>query len=166
MGERLDPDIALVALGSNLGDSAAILASAVEALAALPRTELLAHSTWHRTAPVGGPANQSDYLNGAAELRTALEPLELLRALHGIEADHGRDRGREERWGPRRLDLDLLMIGDECRQGEELRLPHPRMEERAFVLEPLAELRPELVLPSCGRTVRARCLELRGEVSA
>ncbi len=157
---------AFVALGSNLGDSPELLRSALVQLAELPDTTLVAQSSLQRTAPVGGPAGQSDYLNAVAELSTQLAPPELLRALQAIETSHGRDRAREERWGPRRLDLDLLLVGDDRVLSAELELPHPRMEERSFVLEPLAELCPELLLPKCQQTVRERCAVLRQEVSA
>lgn len=157
---------AFVALGSNLGDSPSLLQSALVALDKIERTALVAQSSLHRTAPVGGPAGQSDYLNGVVELATDLTPRELLLELQDIESRHGRDRANEERWGPRRLDLDLLMMDDETSDTSELELPHPRMEERSFVLEPLAEIQPELKLPGCKQTVRERCAILRSEVGA
>ncbi|MFT3665986.1 2-amino-4-hydroxy-6-hydroxymethyldihydropteridine diphosphokinase [Piscinibacter sp.] len=138
--------LAYVGLGANLGDARAALASAFDALAALPATELLRRSSLWRSAPVdaGGP----DYLNAVAELRTALEPLALLHALHAIEQAHG--RRRPYRNAPRTLDLDLLLHGGSVLATPELTLPHPRAHERAFVLAPLAELAAQLVIPGHG----------------
>lgn len=155
---------AFIALGSNLGDSEALLQEALKSLAELPETQLVAQSDLRRTAPVGGPAQQPDYLNGAALLETSIEPLALLDHLQRIESLAGRDRTQEERWGPRRLDLDLLLHGDTTCSTERLILPHPRMEERLFVLEPLAEIAPELRLPACGMSVLERVLHLSLEV--
>lgn len=152
---------AFVALGSNLGEPRERLAAGLDALRALPGVELLRCSKLHTTAPVGGPAGQPDYLNAVVELRTTLEPLALLEGLQAIEAAEGRDRSREERFGPRTLDLDLLLHGDARLASERLTLPHPRMEQRAFVLAPLAELDPDLVLPLSGLTVGQRLEELQ-----
>lgn len=152
--------LAYVALGSNLGDS---LATFEEACAELDQVEGIAvggRSQNHRTRPVGGPPDQPDYWNGVIQLRTSLTPEVLLQELQAVERRHGRNRATEIRFGPRTLDLDLLLHGDERREGECLELPHPRMEERRFVLEPLADLDPELRLPGCGKTVRERLLEL------
>ncbi|MCL4152874.1 UNVERIFIED_CONTAM: hypothetical protein GTU68_042389 [Idotea baltica] len=157
---------AFVALGSNLGDSPSIVQSALEGLAGIPGTQLIAQSSLHRTAPVGGPPDQSDYLNAVVELATTLAPHELLQHLQTIESRHGRDRTREQRWGPRRLDLDLLMVGQRVVDSPELELPHPRMEDRTFVLAPLAELCPDYLLPKCKQSVRDRCTALRAEVGA
>lgn len=109
-------------------------------------------SEFIETAPVGG-VDQGAYLNAAALLRTSLLPRELLDALHGIEREQGRDRSKERRWGPRTLDLDLLTYGDMivCEAG--LTVPHPRLHERGFVLEPLAAVAPELVVPGLGKVV-------------
>ncbi len=135
--------LAYVGLGANLGDARAALASAFEALAALPGTEVLRRSSIWRSAPIdsSGP----DYLNAVAELRTALAPLELLHALQAIERAHGRER--PYRNAPRTLDLDLLMHDACVLATPELTLPHPRAHERAFVLAPLAELAPDLIIP-------------------
>lgn len=138
-----------VGLGSNQGDSVQILREAVEMLAALPATQVVAASSLYRTAPVGGP-EQPDYLNQVVALQTSLEPRELLRHTQRVEQTMGRER--TVRWGPRTLDVDILWYHETSAADEELTLPHPRMEERRFVLEPLAELAPQLVLPS-GRTV-------------
>ena len=139
--------VAYVGLGANLGDARAALQSALDALARLPGTSLLRASSVWRSAPVdsSGP----DYLNAVAELSTALAPLDLLHHLQAIELAHGRER--PYRNAPRTLDLDLLLHGDAVLEGAELTLPHPRAHERAFVLAPLAELSPALVIPGCGR---------------
>ncbi len=142
------PAIAYVALGSNLGDRHAHLAAALDALAALPGTRLLATSPIYETAPLG-PPGQQDYLNAVARLATELSPLDLLDALLAIERTRGRVRA--ERWGPRTLDLDLLLHGDATLHDPRLTLPHPAMLTRAFVLAPLHDLAPDLVL--AGRTV-------------
>lgn len=139
---------AYIALGSNLGDRHAHLAAALVALAALPGTRLLNVSPIYETAPLG-PAGQQDYLNSVACLATTLAPHALLDALLMIEQSRGRIR--RERWGPRTLDLDLLLHGETALQDAQLTLPHPAMLERAFVLTPLHDLAPGLVL--AGRTV-------------
>jgi 2-amino-4-hydroxy-6-hydroxymethyldihydropteridine diphosphokinase len=138
-----------VALGGNLGDTRAILRQALAALAALPRTRLVAHSRFYRTPP-WGLLEQPPFLNAAAELDTALAPHDLLDALLGIERAAGRVR-EGERWGPRTLDLDLLHMEGVVSHDERLTLPHPRIGERAFVLVPLAELASDLELPGQGR---------------
>ncbi|WP_424683168.1 2-amino-4-hydroxy-6-hydroxymethyldihydropteridine diphosphokinase [Frateuria sp. YIM B11624] len=140
---------AFVALGGNLGDTHAILRQALDDLAALPSTRLLARSRFYRTPP-WGLREQPPFLNAAAELETALAPHELLDALLDIERAAGRVR-EGERWGPRTLDLDLLHMEGVTLRDERLTLPHPRIGERAFVLLPLAELAPELELPGQGR---------------
>jgi 2-amino-4-hydroxy-6-hydroxymethyldihydropteridine diphosphokinase len=140
---------AFVALGGNLGDTRAYLRQALDALAALPRTRLMAHSRFYRTPP-WGLREQPPFLNAAAELETALAPHELLDALLGIERAAGRLR-EGQRWGPRTLDLDLLHMDGVVLHDARLTLPHPRIGERAFVLLPLAELAPELELPGQGR---------------
>jgi 2-amino-4-hydroxy-6-hydroxymethyldihydropteridine diphosphokinase len=118
-------------------------------LAALPGTTLTAESGLYVTAPVGGP-EQDDYFNQVVELSTTLSPYELLAATQGIEAELG--RVREIRWGPRTIDVDILWYHGFSSAEACLGVPHPRMEQRRFVLEPLAELAPDLVLPS-GRTM-------------
>lgn len=142
---------AWVALGANLGDPRTTLRRALRWLAALPQTSLERASSLHRTAPVGPP--QPDFLNAVVRLRTRLAPEALLAALLTLEQAAGRERTIH--WGPRTLDLDLLMMGEDGRREHTsplLALPHPRMHERRFVLAPLAEIDPELVLPS-GLTV-------------
>jgi len=140
---------AFVALGGNLGDTRTILSRALGALAALPGTHLVAQSRFYRTPP-WGLREQPPFLNGAAELETALAPHELLDALLDIERAAGRVRDGE-RWGPRTLDLDLLHMDGVVLHDERLALPHPRIAERAFVLLPLAEFAPDLELPGQGR---------------
>lgn len=142
---------AYVALGSNLGDSRATLVGAAEALAALPGSRLAGISRIYRTPP-WGRRDQPDFLNAVVRLRTTLEPHDLLDALMAIERRFGRTRDGE-RWGPRTLDLDLLHVDGMVLDEPQLTLPHPRMGERAFVLLPLADLAPELVLPGQGRVI-------------
>jgi 2-amino-4-hydroxy-6-hydroxymethyldihydropteridine diphosphokinase len=131
---------AFVGLGSNLGDRRARLASAFAALSLLPGTQLVARSSLYESAPVD--AGGGDYLNAVARLRTSLAPLELLHALQAIEAEAGRQRPYPN--APRSLDLDLLLYGDRAIESDELTLPHPRLQERAFVVAPLLEIAPDL----------------------
>ncbi|PXW94180.1 2-amino-4-hydroxy-6-hydroxymethyldihydropteridine diphosphokinase [Sphaerotilus hippei] len=134
---------AYIGLGANLGAARAALQSACEQLAALPETRWVGRSAWYRSAPVD--ASGPDYLNAVAVLDTGLAPLALLHALQAIELEHG--RLRPYRNAPRTLDLDLLLHGDAVQPGPELILPHPRLHERAFVLQPLREVAPDLALP-------------------
>ncbi|HET7359561.1 MAG TPA: 2-amino-4-hydroxy-6-hydroxymethyldihydropteridine diphosphokinase [Rhodanobacteraceae bacterium] len=140
---------AYVALGANLGDPRAQLLAAFDALAALQDTRLQARSRLYLTPP-WGLREQPPFVNAVAQLDTGLGPDELLQGLLDIERAAGRERNGE-RWGPRRLDLDLLLHGDTVRDDARLTLPHPRMAERAFVLLPLAELAPQLDIPGHGR---------------
>jgi 2-amino-4-hydroxy-6-hydroxymethyldihydropteridine diphosphokinase len=140
-----------IALGGNLGDRRANLERAVELLDADPALELVAVSSLRETDPVGYE-DQSRFLNGALAADTALSPRELLDRLLAVERELGRDR-RGPRFGPRTVDLDLLLYGDDTVDEPGLTVPHPRLAERRFVLEPLAELDPELALPD-GRRVR------------
>ena len=162
MSERV---VAAVALGSNLGEREQLMKRAQSLLEKLEGVVLLRCSAWHETAPVGGPAGQGAYLNGAALLETTLAPEELLAALQGIEERLGRDRDAEGPNGARPMDLDLLWHGEASLGTEALTLPHPGLEERLFVLEPLAEIAPDHVLPGCGRTVVERVEELRSAAS-
>ena len=140
-----------IALGSNLGDSMALLRSALAAMDALPDTRLTGCSPLYRSAPIG-PGDQPDYLNMVATLETTLPARALLQQLQAIESAHGRQR--TERWGARSLDLDILLYGSEAIDTAELAIPHPQMAERNFVLYPLFDLAPGLVLP-CGDTLGA-----------
>jgi 3-oxoacyl-[acyl-carrier protein] reductase len=143
---------AYIALGSNLGDRRGFLDQALAALRTRPGIEVVYVSSYHETAPVGGPPGQGNYLNAAAELRTTLEPQELLRVLLDVEQTLGRER--HERFGPRTIDLDLLLYGEVVCDEPDLIVPHPRMHERRFVLEPLAEIGDQVVHPVLKRTVR------------
>jgi len=136
-----------VGLGSNLGDSAAVLEAAFDALAALPGTRALARSSLYRSAPVD--ASGPDFLNAVAAFETRLAPPALLAHLHRIEAQHGRERSGRN--APRTLDLDLLLYGAEVIDADGLVVPHPRLHERAFVLVPLLEIAPDVVVPGLGR---------------
>ncbi|SDZ97220.1 2-amino-4-hydroxy-6-hydroxymethyldihydropteridine diphosphokinase [Microbulbifer marinus] len=140
-----------IGLGSNLAEPEKQLRSALEAMDTIPATRLLRSSSFYRSAPVG-PGEQPDYINAVAELETELAPLALLDRLQAIEAAHGRERSI--RWGARTLDLDILLFGREQIDVPRLQVPHPRMAERNFVLLPLAELEPELQLPS-GESIQA-----------
>jgi 2-amino-4-hydroxy-6-hydroxymethyldihydropteridine diphosphokinase len=141
---------AFVGLGSNLGDREALLRRALAAIAALPGTEVRAVSAFRETEPVG-MTEQPSFLNGAAELETSLGPVELLEALLRIERSLGRDRSGVPAGGPRTVDLDLLLYGQTRISQPGLEVPHPRLAERRFVLEPLAELDPGLEIPAKGR---------------
>jgi 2-amino-4-hydroxy-6-hydroxymethyldihydropteridine diphosphokinase len=132
-----------IALGSNLGDSLATLKSAIATLNNTPEIAVKCHSSWYQTAPVGPP--QPDYINACAILEVALEPQQLLAALLEVEIKF--NRIRREKWGPRTLDLDLLLYDDLILETPTLTLPHPQMTERAFVLVPLAEIAPDWVHP-------------------
>jgi 2-amino-4-hydroxy-6-hydroxymethyldihydropteridine diphosphokinase len=141
----------LIGLGSNLGDRAARLEFALSRLRTTPGIELVAHSSWLETKAIGGPAGQSPFLNGAAIIETTLEPEALLKAFQRIEDDAG--RRREELWGPRTLDLDLLLFGQEIIDTPSLTAPHPRMAFRRFVLEPAVQIAGEMKHPGIGWTV-------------
>jgi 2-amino-4-hydroxy-6-hydroxymethyldihydropteridine diphosphokinase len=140
---------AYVGIGANLGDREATICRAVELLAAEPGIEVVATASLRETEP-WGPIPQPRYLNGAVALETSLAPRELLERLLEVERALGRVRDGE-RWGPRTLDLDLLLHGDHVLVEPGLEVPHPRLHERAFVLEPLVELDPDLNVPGRGR---------------
>lgn len=142
-----------VGLGANLHDPRGYIERAVELLAAEERVEVAAVSSLRETEPVGFE-HQPRFLNGAAELRTTLSARELLGRLLAIERGLGRVRGDGPRFGPRVIDLDLLLHGDEVVDEPGLQVPHPRLHERRFALEPLAELDPALEIPGRG-TVQA-----------
>jgi 2-amino-4-hydroxy-6-hydroxymethyldihydropteridine diphosphokinase len=134
-------------LGSNLGNPTQTVEDAIEALAALRGSLLKAISSLFRTAPVG-LSKQPDFINAVVALDTRLGPRELLDELFAVEARFGRQRSMKN--APRTLDLDLLLYGDTIMDDPALTLPHPRMHERAFVLAPLAEIAPDLVIPGRG----------------
>ena len=142
---------AYIGLGSNLGDSRRTIAMAVERLAALPETRLIAVSPCYRSAPFG-PVQQADFLNAVAGLLTRLAPYALLRQLRDLELALDRRPGRE-RWGPREIDLDLLVHGETVLAEEHLVLPHSGIPERDFVLYPLRDIAAELLIPGMGRVV-------------
>jgi 2-amino-4-hydroxy-6-hydroxymethyldihydropteridine diphosphokinase len=154
------PERAFVALGSNLGDRRAQLDGALRALRATRGVRVVAASDWVETEPVGGPPRQGPYLNGVVELETTLEPRALLARLLEIERAAGRVRVAGVRDAPRTLDLDLLLHGERRVEEPDLLVPHPRMEERVFVLQPLAQLAPQRRLPGCRLTVRERLEQL------
>ena len=143
---------AYVGLGANLGDREGTIRRAVELLGAEPGVEVVAVSALRETDPVGY-ADQPRFLNGAAAVETELAPRELLDRLLAVERELGRVRGEGPRYGPRAIDLDLLLYGDRVVDLPGLTVPHPRLAERRFVLEPLHELDPGLRLPD-GRAVR------------
>ncbi|MBK1987793.1 2-amino-4-hydroxy-6-hydroxymethyldihydropteridine diphosphokinase [Sphaerospermopsis aphanizomenoides BCCUSP55] len=138
-----------IALGSNMGDPQAILAAALETLVQTPGIILAAKSSWYQTKAIGPP--QPDYLNGCAILEVKMPPQTLLATLLAVENKFG--RVRHEHWGPRTLDLDLLLYDDLILDQPNLQIPHPRMHERAFVLVPLTEIAPTWREPKSGRTI-------------
>ena len=146
----------LIGLGSNQGNRRENLAAAVSRLAEHPRIELLAQSTWHETSAIGGPVGQPRFLNGALKLETSFAPRELFECLRQIEIQLG--RRRDERWGPRTIDLDLLLYDEQVLDTPSLTLPHPRMAWRRFVLEPAAEVAGEMFHPTIRWSI-ARLLE-------
>jgi 2-amino-4-hydroxy-6-hydroxymethyldihydropteridine diphosphokinase len=144
---RLVP--AYVALGSNLDDPRTQVRRAIDALGTLPATRCVLRSSLYRSPPFG-PVDQPEFVNAVAGLLTELEPAPMLAALKDLESRLGRARPAV-RWGPRRIDLDLLVHGATRIDTEGLRLPHPGIAERAFVLVPLAEISPDLEVPGVGR---------------
>jgi 2-amino-4-hydroxy-6-hydroxymethyldihydropteridine diphosphokinase len=151
---------AFVSLGSNLGNRGKNIASAVEALGEIQGVRVRRVSRVRETEPVGR-TDQPNFLNAVAELECEGGPEELLERLLQVEARLG--RVRSEPWGPRIIDLDLLLFGAERRNSARLTLPHPRIAERRFVIEPLAELEPDLVLPGDDRSVGRRLREFSQE---
>src|SRR4051812_3969814 len=155
--------LALIGLGSNLGDRKALLDAGIAAMGEMPGSTLRAVSSFHETKPVGGPGGQGAFLNAAAAVETSLDPFDLLRCLQAIEKQSG--RVRSVRWGERTLDLDLLLFGDRVIESfpivnrvfgghsVTLQVPHPRMALRRFVLAPLAEIAPSEVDPLTRRSV-------------
>lgn len=138
--------LAYIGIGGNLGEARDTVEQAITRLAALPQSRLLRTSSLYRTAPVDSSGD--DYINAVAQLATTLSPLDLLHALQRIELEHGRQR--PYRNAPRTLDLDVLLYDDQIIVSDELSVPHPRMAQRAFVLAPLLEIDPAIVIPGAG----------------
>ena len=154
---------AYVGLGANLGDREATIRRAVELVGELDGVAVVGVSSLRETEP-WGPVEQPRYLNGAVAVETDLPPRELLEALLDVERRLGRARDDEERWGPRTIDLDLLLYGDLVLDEPGLDVPHPRLHERRFALEPLAELAPDALVPGRGTAAELlRALETRPE---
>lgn len=149
-----------IALGSNLANPQHQVQSALNALAELPQTKLIATSSLYRTPPLG-PQDQPDYLNAVVALDTDLSAENLLDHTQKIELEHGRVR-KDERWGPRTLDLDILLFGDEIINTERLTVPHYDMKNRQFMLYPLAEIAPELHFPT-GESLQSVIAQLGAE---
>jgi 2-amino-4-hydroxy-6-hydroxymethyldihydropteridine diphosphokinase len=137
-----------IGIGSNLQQPIEQVQQALLALAQLSGAQLVAQSRLYRSVPMGLP-DQPDYINAVAALETAIPALELLHLLHEIEHRQGRIRDGS-RWGPRTLDLDILLVGEECIKQAQLQVPHPGLHERNFVLYPLHEIAPDLVIPGRG----------------
>lgn len=150
----------LIALGGNVGDVRATFPKAISNILGMAQATLLARSSDYRTPPWGEEA-QDPFINACVEVETSLDPHALLFTLHKIEKRFGRDRAKEQRWGPRTLDLDLLAYDDAVINQPDLTLPHPRLFERAFVLVPLAEIAPDRVI--AGRSVASALAQLSTE---
>ena len=146
---------AYIALGSNLGDREGTIRAAIDRLSRTPGVQVTHVSSLFENAAVGGPANSPAFLNAAIAVETTLTARELLDRLMTIERDLGRERReRGQRWAPRTIDLDILLFGDAIIREDDLTIPHPRMHERTFVLQPLAEIAPDATHPVRGSTVR------------
>jgi 2-amino-4-hydroxy-6-hydroxymethyldihydropteridine diphosphokinase len=161
MSERHHWFPAYVGLGSNLDGPVQQLEKTFDELNAIPDTRLIKKSSLYRSAPFGG-VEQPDFVNAVASLLTQLSALELLQHLQSIEDRRGRERG-EVRWGPRILDLDLLVYSDQRINEDDLIVPHPGIIERNFVLLPLAEIAPKLTIPGLGQisSIDASCFETK-----
>jgi 2-amino-4-hydroxy-6-hydroxymethyldihydropteridine diphosphokinase len=156
---RSDPIRAYVAFGANLGDRARTIGLALDELRAHPQIHVRKVSSLLENPAVGGPLDSPPFLNGVAEVSTTLLPRELLQTLLATEHRLGRERHRK--WDPRTIDLDLLLYGDRVIDEPNLTVPHPRMARREFVLKPLSELAPDLVIPGRQQTVARLLAELR-----
>jgi len=145
------PVAAVVGLGGNVGDAVAVVRAALVGLDLLPGTRLVRASRLFRT-PAWGREDQPDFINAAALLETTLSPRDLLDRLFGVERAFGRTRAADgsDRWGPRRLDLDVLLFDDRVVDEPGLRIPHPRLHERAFALLPLLDVAPDANIPGIG----------------
>lgn len=160
-------ETAYIGLGSNLGDSAAVLRAALRALDGLPKTRLVRASRLYRT-PAWGLVEQPDFLNAVAMLDTALPARELLNAMLEIEREAGRARRADgsDRWGPRTLDLDLLLYAEATLLEPGLQVPHPHLHQRAFALVPLLEIAPQVLIPGIGAASQALARIAPSEVQA
>lgn len=151
---------ALIALGGNVGDVRSTFQKAISNICGMMQASLLARSSDYATPP-WGELNQDRFINACIEIETSLDPHALLFTLHKIEKRFGRDRSKEQHWGPRTLDLDLLAYDDATINKPDLTLPHPRLFERAFVLVPLAEIAPDRRI--AGQSVTAALTKLSTE---
>ena len=145
------PVTAYLGLGSNVGDRELALGGALARLAQTPDIELVRFSKFVENPAVGGPQNAPPFLNAAAEIRTTLGSHALLQEL--LEIEHSLGRSRREKWAPRKIDLDILLFGDHIISSDDLIVPHPLMHERRFVLQPLAEIAPDVVHPTLMMTI-------------
>lgn len=148
-----------IAMGSNLGDREATLLAALRMMGEQPGIVVRRRSEFLETDPVG-PPGQGKYLNAAVEIETTLPPQDLLAALKQIEARLGRDRSKEVRWGSRTCDLDILLIDDSIIDSPDLKVPHPYLHERTFMLEPLVQIAPDVVHPALKKTMVQLLTEL------
>ena len=158
---------ACIGLGANLGDAAAAVQGALQALDALPGTRVVKASRLYRT-PAWGKTDQPAFVNAAALIDTDLDARALLDAMLAIERDFGRDRADDgsDRWGARTLDLDLLLYGEERIDEPGLHVPHPHLHERAFALVPLVEVAPDIVIPGHGRAADLVVAMVTGDIQA
>jgi 2-amino-4-hydroxy-6-hydroxymethyldihydropteridine diphosphokinase len=157
------PVTAYLALGSNLGDREATIRSAIKALGVTRGIDVVRASSMHETDPVG-PSNQDRYINAAVMVQTSLSPSDLLTASLDIEISHGRRRTEQARWTARTLDIDVLLYGDEIIDDAgppRLRVPHPHMAERSFVLDPLVEIASDVIHPILNKSIRSLLDQLR-----
>jgi len=152
--------VAFIGIGSNLGDRAFNIRQAIRIMAESWKIDVVSVSSLYETEPVG-VRDQPDFLNCVIKVETELTPRELLKTLKGIEARMGRRPG--PRWGPRRIDLDILFYGDLTLNEDDLIIPHPRAHERLFALMPLFEIAPDLMHPVLGRSIRELIEDLKGE---
>ena len=143
--------ICFVGVGSNMDDPAGQSLKAFDHISTTNGVKLLRESSLYRTEPVGSP-DQDWFINAVVEIRTVLTPHELLKALQAIE--HNMERVRDEKWGPRLIDLDILLYGQEIIQEKDLCIPHPELHKRRFVLEPLCEIAPYVIHPAFGVSIR------------